>query len=38
MMTMKVIGLNTFILFSILDRCHHYYYLIKKNIYPTEVA
>lgn len=38
MMTIDVSSLNTFILFSKLDRCHHYDYLIKKNFYPIEVA
>ena len=37
-MNMEVSDLNTFILFPVLDRCRHYDDLIKKNIYPIEVA
>lgn len=37
-MNMEVSGLNTFILFPVLDRCRHDDYLIKKNIYPIEAA
>lgn len=34
---MEISGLDTSILFQILDSCHHYDYLVKKNIFPIEM-